>query len=204
MTLRTLHACSAAFIALFALIHIGNHLAGLAGPETHIAYMEQARHLYRVPLVEGLLLACVAFQLLSGLRLALRGWRTRRGIVPWLQAGSGLYLAFFLTVHVAAVLAGRGLLHLDTNLYYAAAGLHVAPIQLFFAPYYFLALPALCLHLACALSWRLQGLARRRVLALLPAFGAIASLLILLSMTGALHPIEIPANYLATYASAPR
>lgn len=74
-------------------------------------------------------------QAASGSWLLARRWKQRRGKVAWLQALSGAYLAFFLMVHVGAVLFGRTVLKLDTNFYYAAAGLYVPPFQFFFAPY---------------------------------------------------------------------
>ena len=128
MTLRTLHRSSAILIALFAFVHIANHLAGMAGVATHIAFMDAARLVYRNLVVEIVLLMCVAFQVGSGLTLALRGWRLRRGFVPWLQALSGAYLSFFLLVHVGAILSGRVLLNLDTNFYFAAAGFMFAMV----------------------------------------------------------------------------
>lgn len=204
MTLRTLHRSSAMLIALFAFVHIVNHLAGLAGVATHIAFMEAARLVYRNLAVEIALLACVAFQVGSGLTLALRGWRQRRGFVPWLQALSGVYLSFFLLVHVSAILSGRILLNLDTNFYFAAAGFHVPPYPFFFVPYYFLAVVALFAHLGCAAYWQVQrrpGLARVLVIAIPTAAAAVVALLIVLLLAGKLQPFEVPAKYKATYGA---
>lgn len=204
MTLRTLHRSSAILIALFALLHIANHLAGLAGVATHLAFMEAARLVYRNLAVEMALLACVAFQVGSGLTLALRGWRQRRGFVPWLQALSGLYLSFFLLVHVSAILSGRVLLNLDTNFYFAAAGFHVPPYPFFFMPYYFFAVVALFVHLGCAAYWQVQhrpGIARVLVIAIPTAAAAAVALLIVLLLAGKLQPFEVPAKYKATYGA---
>lgn len=204
MTLRKLHALSAVLIAAFACLHIANHLVGLSGAAEHIAFMKAARSVYRFPAVEFVLLSCVAFQVVSGLTFVIRGWKQRHGLIPWLQAVSGTYLSFFLVVHVGAVLFGRAALNLDTNFYFAAAGFHVAPFQLFFAPYYFLAVVALFTHLACAAYWYSQDrtrLERVLVVAVPSAVGAIASLLIVLSLAGALFPLEVPTKYKATYAS---
>ena len=112
-------------------------------------------------------------------------------------------LAFFLLVHVGAVLYGRTVLNLDTNFYFAAAGFHVPPNQFFFAPYYFLAILALFTHLGCAAYWHLQTAPpRTRALAIaLPmVVGGAVSLLIVLSLAGKLQPVEVPAKYKATYA----
>ncbi len=120
-------------VVAFACVHIANHLAALVGVSSHIESMEAARSVYRLRAVETLLLLCVAFQVISGLWLVVAGWKQRHGLVSWVQAITGAYLAFFLLVHVSAVLHGRAILHLDTNFYFAAAGFHVPPNQFFFA-----------------------------------------------------------------------
>lgn len=203
MTFRKAHALSAVIIAAFVFVHLVNHLAGLAGATTHIAFMEAARSVYRLRVIELTLLACVAFQIVSGLTLFVRGWKQRHGLVPWLQATSGLFLALFLSIHVGAVLFGRAVLNLDTNFYFAAAGFHVAPFQYFFAPYYFLGVVALFMHVACAAYWRSQScprVARILIVAIPSAIGVMVSLLIVLSLAGALFPVEVPVDYKATYA----
>lgn len=207
MTLRKLHALSAILITAFACLHIANHLVGLSGVANHIAFMEVVRPVYRFPPVEFALLSCVAFQIVSGLTFVVRGWKQRHGVIPWLQAISGAYLSFFLVVHVAAILFGRAVLNLNTNFYFSAAGFHVTPFQFFFAPYYFLAVVALFTHLGCAAYWQAQDrprIARVLVVAIPTAVGAVASLLIVLSLAGALFPLQVPAAYKATYAPPDR
>jgi len=206
MTLRKLHGLSALLIAAYACVHVANHLVGLVGVESHIAFMRAARLVYRLPVTEVLLLLAVAFQIYSGLTFVVRGWKQRQGFMPWLQAGSGAYLVFFFLNHVGAVLFGRTVLHLDTNFYYAAAGFYVAPFQFFFAPYYFLGLLALFTHLGCALYWQLQAKSRSaRVLAVvLPSsVGFVVSLLIVLSLAGVFYPVQVPPEYKATYGWHP-
>lgn len=203
MSLRALHRTSAILITAFACLHLTNHLVSLAGVPIHIAFMKAARSVYRQPVVETLLLACVAFQVASGLWFLVTGWKRRTGAVPWLQAMSGAMLAFFLLVHVSAIMFGRIALQLDTNFYYAAAGFHVSPFQYFFAPYYFFAVLALFTHLGCAAYWQLEGAleARRKAaLALAMTVGGAIALLIVLSLAGQLARVEIPGNYKATYA----
>lgn len=198
--LRRLHLLSALLICLFLTVHIGNHIAGLAGQDVHIAYMAAARSIYRQPFIETILLVLIAWQVVSGVTMALRGWRERSGAVAWLQAGSGLYLAFFLANHVGAVVLGRSYLGLDTDFRFAAAGFHVAPFAWFFAPYYFLGVFALFAHIGCAFYWNL-GADRtgRAVLASLAAVGAVLGLLFVAAMAGLIYPVDIPDAYLATY-----
>ena len=207
MSLRKLHALSAVLIAVFACVHIANHLAAAAGVASHIAFMDAARTVYRQRVVEVVLLSCIAFQVISGLSLVIRGWKQRRGLIPWLQAISGTYLAFFLLMHVGAVLFGRFALGLDTNFYFAAAGFHVPLFPFFFAPYYFLGVVALFTHLGCAAYWHAEGRphAVRTILLVGPIVaGAAAALLIVLMLAGALFPVDIPAQYKATYIAQNR
>jgi hypothetical protein len=166
--------------------------------------MEVARKAYRQPAVEPLLLLCVTFQVVSGLWLVIHGWKRRQGWIAWLQAISGSLLAFFLLVHVGAVLFGRAVLNLDTNFYFAAAGFHVPPYQWFFGPYYFLAVLALFTHLGCAAYWHLHTSPPRTrviVIALPMLVGGVVGLLIVLSLAGKLQSVEIPPEYKATYAN---
>ena len=202
LSLRTVHKFSAFVLASFLVVHIANHLASLHGIATHISMMETLRKAYRLPVVEAVLMLCVAFQAVSGITLVVRGWKERSGKVAWLQATSGLYLAFFLLVHVSAVLAGRAIFNLDTNFYFAAAGLHVPPFAWFFVPYYFLAVVALFTHVGCALYWRIaQAHARVARLGIMAAIsaGLVTATLIVLSMAGFFEPVSVPAEYKATY-----
>jgi hypothetical protein len=89
-TLRTYHLVSAIVLGLFVALHLANHIVGLTGQGQHVAFMHSVRPLYRNPVVEPLLLALFAAQIVTGVTLVVRGWRTRRGLVSWLQAGSGL------------------------------------------------------------------------------------------------------------------
>jgi succinate dehydrogenase/fumarate reductase cytochrome b subunit len=191
---RRLHRAAGAILGVFVALHVANHLAGLAGVDAHVRFMEKARHVYRQPVVEAVLLLCVVAQAGSGLRMLWAGRHRRRGVLPWLQAGSGAYIALFLAIHVSAVLAGRRVGGLDTNFYFAAAGLHVWPYVLFFAPYYFLAVAALFVHIGCALR---RG---RAVVAVFAVAGAVTAGLIVILLMGKVVPVDIPARYLATFA----
>lgn len=206
MTLRKLHGLSALLILVFLCVHIANHLAALSGIDSHLAFMRSARLVYRSPAVEILILLAVVFQIYSGITFVVRGWKQRQGFLPWLQAGSGAYLAFFFLNHVGAILYGRTVLHLDTNFYFAAAGFYVPPFQFFFAPYYFLGVLALFTHLGCALYWLLETKSQTiRILAVALSFtvGFALSLLIVLSLSGVFHPLQVPPEYKATYGWKP-
>lgn len=200
--LRGLHLVSALGLLVFLVLHIGNHIAGFRGQEAHVAYMNAARQIYRAGLVEPVLLALVAWQAVSGISLVLRGWRSRRGRVAWLQALSGLYLGVFLLNHAGAVLFGRWVLQLDTDFRFAAAGFHVSGWPLFFAPYYMLAVAALGAHLGCAGYWMLGARyqrGRKTVLGLGAVAGVALGLGIVAGMAGLIFPVSIDEAYLSMY-----
>lgn len=152
MTLARAHRLNAAVLGLFLVLHLGNHLALLAGIEAHRALQSLLRPLYRPAPVETLLIALFALQIGLGLALA-----RRRGIGRgWAlaQTASGLYLALFLVQHVPAILLARAQTPpVDTDALFAASVLQGLQ-GLYFAPYYALAVAALATHLAAALRFR--------------------------------------------------
>lgn len=199
--LSRLHRSGACVIGAFLLGHLSNHLLALNGVAAHIRFMDALRHVYRHPLVEVVLLLCVLSQMASGLVFLRRRWPRRQGGLDTLQLISGAYLAMFLLIHVSAVIGGRALLGLDTNFYYAAAGMHVRPYQWFFVPYYFFAIVSVFVHLACAFDWLARHHRGRRAgTSILLAGGVAVAMLVTAAFAGLFFPIAIPAEYLATYA----
>jgi hypothetical protein len=123
-----------------------------------------------------------------------------------LVAGSGAYLAFFFLNHVGAVLFAQTRLSLGTNFYFAAAGFHVHPFQFYFAPYYFLGVLALFIHLGCAFYWWLNEQSRSvriAALAVPVAVGATLSLLIVLMLAGVFYTVDVSPEYKSIYELAP-
>lgn len=134
-------------MALFILLHLSNHLFALFGSEKHLQVMELLRNLYRFPPFEGLLLLAVLTQLFTGLKLVFHKWKNQPAMVR-LQVVSGLYLSFFLIVHVGTILIARFSWHIETDIHFATAGLKKYPSLLFFFPYYSCAVIASFLHIA--------------------------------------------------------
>ena len=110
-----------------------------------------------------------------------------------MSRGKRVQRGFRTALCVGAVLVARSLGGLDTNFYFAAAGLHVWPFALFFAPYYFLAVAALFAHVGCALR---RG---RVVVAWMSGAGVVVALLIVATLMGKVVPVAIPTVYLATF-----
>ena len=152
-----------------------------------------------------MLLACVAFQIGSGVYFIKNRWRQRRGFFERVQALSGGYLAYFLLIHVGAVLFGRAVLKLDTNFYYAAAGMHIPPFPFhyYFLPYYFLAVIAIFVHVACAIHWltreKLAEPSRNYLGCAVLTAGIATAALIVAAFAGVFYDIQIPQEYRATY-----
>lgn len=201
---QRLHRLGARVLVVFVLLHLLNHLAALGGVATHQQVLEVLRWLYRHPWVEPVLLLAVLSQVVSGSRAAWGAWRApeRLGTVERAQVLSGLALGSFLSIHVSAVLAGRWLQGLDTNFHFAAAGLHIAPFGWFFAPYYFVGVSVLGIHLACALWWRLAhrpAVLRRRAAWAVALTGMACAAVLVALLAGWLVPVQVPAAYRASF-----
>jgi hypothetical protein len=193
---KTLHRLSGSLIALFVVTHLANHLASLWGPEEHLRLMDALRPYYRHVLAETVLLAVIGIQLYSGIRLVLRKRKTATGFFEKLHVRTGLYLAFFFVIHLSAIMAGRHLLHLDTNLYFGAVGLNRFPLNLFFVPYYSLAILAFFGHLSAIhaqkMTTNLLGLPPGKQALAILALGFVTTFLILYGLTGYFRGLEIP------------
>lgn len=186
--MRQLHRALAVLLGLFLALHLGNHLAGLAGQDSHRAVQKTLRLLYRHPLVEPLLLAAVAAQVALGIALISRRPRLT------LQTASGGYLALFLAIHLGAVLMAR-LQGTETDLAFAAAGLHApAPWPLVFSAYYGLAVLAVFAHLSVPMSRRSPGLGRAAL-----ASGTALALTLVALLAGLITPLTIPPALVAAF-----
>jgi succinate dehydrogenase/fumarate reductase cytochrome b subunit len=196
---RQVHYGSGLLLATFVAIHLTNHVLASLGPTVHIAYMTAARLVYRNPVVETALLAAVLLQITTGLGLVRSVAHQNRTTWSRLHTGSGLYLAIFLLVHVSVVMAGRFVLHLDTNLYFGAAGLNRYPYQLFFIPYYSLAILSFFSHVAAIHYLKMK----RNLLMITPSgqarciivVGGLVTLGVLYGMTNHFNGLAIPRAY---------
>lgn len=112
-------------LAVFIGLHLLNHLYSVAGPDQHIAFMKVLRLFYRNVLVEAVLLMAVLLQIVSGIKLFKNNSKATVSNFDKLHRWTGLYLAAFFVIHVGSVLAGRTVLHLDTNFYYEIGRAHV-------------------------------------------------------------------------------
>ena len=199
MKTRQVHFFSGIVLALFIGMHLFNHFISIFGIERHIELMDSLRKIYRHPVIEIILLVVVVVQILSGLQLFRRKDSRKAAFFDKLHLYSGLYLAIFLVIHVSAILVGRFYLKLDTNFYFGAAGINSFPVNLFFIPYYTLAILSFFGHLAAIHSKKMN----QPILGLSPAhqawgifmLGAILTLLLFYGLTNQFSGIELPGEY---------
>ena len=203
--LHKLHKITAGFIGVFVLFHLFNHTASFAGINNHIELMASFRIFYRHVFIESLLLVSVVFQILSGVYFIYSRWGNRSGFFEIAQALSGGYLAFFLLNHVGAVLLGRIFLDLNTNFWFAAAGLNITPFSLFFMPYYTLGIVAFFTHVSCAIHWaykdRLPVRLRDQLGAVSIVSSIVFSIALVAAFSGAFYKILVPEEYAAPFRS---
>ena len=201
--LHKFHRISALVIGSFVLVHFINHFFIFCGTQHHINFMESFRVIYRNPIVEALLLVCILFQIGSGVYFVWRRRGQRSGFLDKVQAISGLYMAYFLLNHVGAVLFGRLVSELDTNIYFGIAGFYSAPFYLYFIPYYFLAVVAIFVHTACAFNWLTRNVIvnpiRIRLAYSIITLGVLVSSALILGFNGVFNEIAIPQEYSELY-----
>ncbi len=199
MTMKKLHYFSGITLSIFVGCHLFNHLYSLFGPNAHIELMQKLRFVYRNVIAEAILLLAVAVQIVSGLKLFSRKRKTASSFFEKLHIWSGLYLAFFLVVHVGAVLSGRFILNLDTNFYFGAAGLNIFPLNLFFVPYYGVAIISFFGHIAAVhfkkMKQSIFGIRPNKQSYFIIIIGVFVTIAILYGLTNGFNGVEIPKEY---------
>lgn len=199
MKIKQLHFTSGVLLTIFIGFHLFNHLISIFGIEKHIEVMDSFRKVYRHPILEIILLLAVVSQIVSGLQLFRSKGSIKSPFFEKLHLLSGLYLAVFLVIHVSAVLVGRFFLKLDTNFYFGAAGINSFPVNLFFIPYYALAILSFFGHLAAIHSKKMTrsilGRSSRQQSMVILVTGVILTALLFYGLTNRFSGIELPAGY---------
>jgi hypothetical protein len=199
MNIKKLHYISGLTITIFVGLHLFNHCYSIFGSHKHIDLMTTLRHFYRNIFFETILLLAVAIQIYSGLKLFNTKTKNANTFFEKLHIWSGLYLAIFFVVHLSAVFAGRLFLHLDTNFYFGVAGVNHFPTNLFFIPYYSLAILSFFGHVAAIHNIKMQkeifGLKPTGQAKLILAFGFALTLFIFYGITNHFQGVQIPSEY---------
>ena len=197
--MNRIHYISGLVLTIFVGLHLFNHLISVLGSDYHIAVMNNLRLIYRNPIGETIILASVTIQIITGFRLFFFKRKGCHGFYKKLQISTGLYLAVFFLVHVGAVLTGRYIFKLDTNFFFGVAGLNTFPINLFFIPYYGLAILAFFGHISAIhyikMKREIFGLPVKQQSRLILVKGLIVTLVILYGLTGGFKGVDIPEQY---------
>lgn len=199
MTNKKIHFISGLIVTTFVGLHLFNHLYSVFGAEKHIEMMNYLRILYRNVFIETILLLAVFIQIISGLKLFKLNRRSATSFFQKLHIWSGLYLAIFFVIHLSAVLGGRFVLHLDTNFYFGVAGLNTFPFNLFFVPYYGLAIISFFSHIASIhhkkMKTKLLGFSPQNQAIAILFLGFIFTLFLFYGLTNHFMGVEVPEKY---------
>lgn len=199
MKTKKLHFFSGLTISIFIAFHLLNHLVSIFGANYHIELMSMLRIFYRNIFMESILLLAVLIQIVSGIKLFFAKKKRAKTFFEKLQIWSGMYLAIFLLFHVGAVLIGRFVLQLDTNFYFGVAGLNTFPFNLFFIPYYGLAILSFFGHVASIHAQKMKksifGITVNQQSIFILIKGIIVTLIIFYGLTNGFQGVEIPEAY---------
>ena len=197
--MRRVHFISGLIITTFILWHLFNHVCSIFGVSQHLEMMRTLRFFYRNIFIETILLGAVGVQIVSGLKLFVKKRKISSTFMEKIQIWSGMYLAIFFVIHLSAVFVGRHFLHLDTNFYFGTAGVNTFPLNLFFIPYYALAIMAFFGHLAAIhhkkMKYSFLGLSPRIQSNLILLFGICLTISIFYGLTNKFRGVKIPSAY---------
>ena len=204
--MERLHKISAVVVFAFLCLHFGNHFIGLEGRDAHAQFMDAARLIYRHPLIELAVMLAFVLQIISGIALARVIWRDRKDFIHQLQAASGMALVVFLLIHLAVIAYGRMVLNLDTNFYFAAAGLMTPGWMYVFDGYYGAGIFALFVHMGC-IAYDVFKKTNKPVgyvfLAGITGLGGYAAWLLLMMYSGHFYPVTLPDAYAQMFSPSP-
>src|SRR5258707_5019277 len=106
---------------IFLAWHLAYPMRAAWSLEANKTIMDQLRAWYRSDIVQPILVALFAFQLLSGLRLLWAAIPQRTDIYSSIQTATGSYLVVYISSHLIAVfILGRIFLGIDTTFAWAS------------------------------------------------------------------------------------
>jgi len=197
--MKRLHFYTGLTISIFVGLHLFNHFISVFGVACHIELMNKLRPVYRNIIVESVLLATVFIQIVSGIKLFFGKRKQTTSFYEKLHVWTGLYLAFFLIMHVSAVMIGRFILNLDTNFYFGAAGLNSFPTNLFFIPYYGLAIISFFGHISAIhyhkMKTKIFGLTVEQQSNIIFINGIVTTIVIFYGLTNGFSGVQIPEEF---------
>ena len=195
---KQVHYISGIILMVFIGLHLFNHCYAIFGAEKNIELMSILRKGYRNIFIEPLLLCSVVVQVISGIKL-LRRKKSNKSNYEKIHIYSGFYLAFFLVVHVSAVLIGRTFGY-DTYFYYNATTFNFSPLYFLFFPYYIMAILSFFGHIAAIhykkmdkYIWCISPVNQSNILMVL---GSLVTIIIILGQTNFFRGVNFPPEYL--------
>lgn len=199
MRIKAIHLLSGLIISSFVGLHLFNHLWSVFGADKHIEMMGVLRRFYRNIIAETILLLSIVLQIYSGIKLFFVKRKLVATFFEKLQLWTGLYLAVFLVVHLAAIFGVRYFFGLDTNFYFGVAGINSFPINLFFIPYYSLAIISFFGHIAAIHSLKnnipILGLSPKKQGITILIIGYLLTVILFYGFTNGFKGIKIPEVY---------
>ncbi len=199
MKIRKTHYISGLIITIFIGVHLFNHTWSIFGADKHIEIMNSLRSYYRNILIETILFLAVLVQIISGLTLV-KTYRKRAATnFEKLRVWTGLYLALFFVIHLSAILVGRLFLDLNTNFYFGVAGINSFPFNLFFIPYYALAIISFFGHIASVhsnkMKYNIFGLTPIGQSIIILILGFCLTIVIFYGLTNHFEGVKIPPEF---------
>ncbi|MBB5283922.1 hypothetical protein HNQ92_002065 [Rhabdobacter roseus] len=199
MTLKKIHYISGLAITIFVGLHLFNHCFSIIGAGKHIEIMIILRHFYRNICVETILFLTISIQIYSGFTLFKVNRKSAKTFFEKMHIWTGFYLALFFIIHLSAVLVGRLLLNLDTNFYFGVAGLNSFPLNMFFIPYYGLAIFSFFGHIAAIHNKKRKAgflnLTPKQQSKAILIFGLILTIVLFYGLTNRFKGVKIPIEY---------
>lgn len=199
METKKIHYFSGLTISIFVGLHLFNHLCSIFGVERHLEIMNYLRLFYRNIFLETILIVAVFVQIISGLKLFYISRKNTVTNFEKLHIWTGLYLAVFFVIHVGAVIFGRHFLQLDTNFYFGVAGLNSFPFNIFFIPYYGLAMVSFFGHIASIHSKKMKfsilSLTAKQQATVILIVGFIVTVAVFYGLTNHFRGVVIPKEY---------
>lgn len=198
--MKQIHRITGIIASVFIVAHLYNHCMAYYGIETHQAILESFRKVYRIPIIEFLLVAAFVFQGITGIQLFFKlRKKEQKTALEKLKMYSGLILGFFILQHISATIGMRWYYQFDTNFYFAARVAIQEPFLYYFIPYYFAGIMAFAVHIAAVHREKVARFVSTKQ-AIIHFYGILmffflVATLILSALTGMFYEIEIPSQY---------
>lgn len=154
---RAVHAVNAALLTIFVLFHLFNQGVSLLGQSAYTHIQTLGQRVYRMPVIEAILVGLMISQVISGLRIAWRWGPLKTDTVRVMQVGAGMFLAVFIVAHMLSVFLYTRTVHaMPTDWNYAIgapSGLRNDLWNIRLIPYYGYGIFFVLSHIISGIRW---------------------------------------------------